>query len=473
MEVKKIKIMTSYDWSMRYTMLEFVKAMDPVIRYKGKEYKLEFGRVIAEPIAAGQSLNETADFVIDRTTHWNDYYKCWAQQALNSQMNIANNSTAFYAYDKHACYDLMARAVHPKDRLPVTVLLPQFYPWNEDQERQDMWEYEQRLIIDNTRYGFDERRRQTEWQKVRDKVARAYRNRNQSKLVRELFYAKGNYLKDAVDKFFHGKFPLYLKKVAGGGGSDVYKIHSLEELYQKYDETGGRAFNLQEAIENYDIFVRCMGIGPQILPMKFLPERPLHEHYSPDKIRLDKEIEQRLISYVMFINAYYRWTYNSFEALIKDGQIFPIDFANACPDSHFTSLHVHFPWLICAQLRWFSFCAVTGKEMKLDLEQREYLSILNDPKISQQEKYEFCLMKSLEYFDIEKFKEFCQENFAGLDDKMIQFYDARFDDVIRYSIRFSDFPEEEHEKFFQQYKDMMEKYFRPNAKEYLRSPIDE
>ncbi|MBI2565643.1 MAG: hypothetical protein HYV63_01245 [Candidatus Schekmanbacteria bacterium] len=471
MIVKRIAILASYDWSMRHAMADFLDFVDPVVRYRGKEYKIELTRVKAVPVLCGKDLRDVADFVVDRTTHWSEYYRNWAHQAMNSGLQLANNTYTFFNYNKHTTYDIMARAMHPADRFPTTVLLPSFGPTTSDHYAHERWVAQQEALIENTKFGWDPNRKEVDFAAVEKELADHDRHTRAAARMRRDFYPPGDFLRETMEKVFGNKYPVFLKKTEGGGGSDVHKISNLEELYQKYDATGGRSFHLQEGILDFDIFIRCMAIGPLVLPMKYLPDSPLHQHYSPDKPRYDRKVISRLVNYVKFINSYHRWTYNSYESLIRNGQIHPIDFANGCPDSHFTSLHVHFPWLIVSLLKWLSFCAITDKDMRMDMEHMRYFKVLNDPNIPQIEKYEFCARASEEYFETEKFMDFCAENFSDLEERMIAFYDEKLDEIIGHAIEWSSFPLNEHDYFFRHYKEMMDTIFRPNARAYLTDAI--
>lgn len=471
MKIKRVAILASYDWSLRHAMAEFLDFVDPVIKYGKQEYKIELTRIYSQPILCGQDLSTEADFVVDRSTHWSEYYRNWGYQAMNSGVAMANSTYTFDNYNKHTTYDIMARAMHPADRFPKTVLLPSFGPVFPDHFADERWKTEQESIIENTKYGWDPKRRETDWAAVKKDMADYERFLPKGKRMRSDFYPHDDFLRRVMEEHFGNKFPVFLKKTDGGGGSDVHKIDSLGELYERFDKTGGRSFHLQEGIMDYDVFIRCMAIGPQVLPMRFQPSAPHHEHYSPEKLRVDREIFGRLENYVKFINSYHRWTYNSFESLIRNGQIHPIDFANGCPDSHFTSLHVHFPWLVVSLIKWLSFCAVTGKDMRLDMEHTRYLKVLNNAKKSQLEKYEFCAKASEEYFETEKFQEFCAQNFDGLEQQMVAFYDAKFDEIIDHAIEWADFPKAEWDRFKQYYKDMMQENFRAHPDEYLSTVL--
>ena len=57
------------------------------------------------------------------------------------------------------------------------------------------------------------------------------------------------------------------------------------------------------------------------------------------------------------VNAFFGWEFNSCEMLVAGDEVYPIDYANACPDVAVTSLHYYFPWAIKALVRWSVYCA--------------------------------------------------------------------------------------------------------------------
>src|SRR5207249_4336582 len=68
--------------------------------------------------------------------------------------------------------------------------------------------------------------------------------------------------------------------------------------------------------------------------------------------------------------------YNSSgEMLVREGDVYPIDYANACPDISVTSLHYYFPWAIKTLLKWTVFCLATGRRARLDTDTRTYFDI--------------------------------------------------------------------------------------------------
>ena len=105
------------------------------------------------------------------------------------------------------------------------------------------------------------------------------------------------------------------------------------------------------------------------------------------------------------------------------------------------------------------------------MEQQAVLNVLNDPKVSSVEKYQFAKQTSDTYYDPELFTEFCAENWSDLDEKMIEFYDRHWHEVINYALEISYFPQQKKTHYQSEYQQLMERYFRRDAKEYLNFNI--
>lgn len=141
-------------------------------------------------------------------------------------------------------------------------------------------------------------------------------------------------------------FPAYMKPFAGGGWKNVYKLHSMDEFFQKHTETGQLVMLLQEEIV-FDEYYRCYCIGGKhVRIMPYEPRNPHHLRYtsnfnpSPERLKQMEEIVLRL-------NHYLGYDFNTVELALRDGVPYAIDFCNPAPDAERTSIgEENFNWVV-------------------------------------------------------------------------------------------------------------------------------
>jgi hypothetical protein len=262
----------------------------PVATVDGEPLIVQVERVRVHPFDL--RADASYDVVVDRLGHWQLNPREWLKKAaLFNGVYLLNNPFTFQSMEKHSAYVAMMRlGLH----VPKTWLIPlKSYP---------------------DRPGYQE--------------------------TASRYYDWFDLPSIAANEF---GYPLYMKPFDGGGWRGVSRIDSQGELMRAYDASGQTMMHLQAALEGFDVFVRALGIGPQIRPMRYDPSQPLHARYVIEQDFLSPEKQLEIIRITKVINAFFRWEINSCEAILKDGLLQPIDYANACPDMHLFSLHVQLP----------------------------------------------------------------------------------------------------------------------------------
>ena len=154
-------------------------------------------------------------------------------------------------------------------------------------------------------------------------------------------------------------YPMYMKPFDGGGWRGVSRINDQADLHRAYDESGEMLMHLQATVE-YEHFARALSIGPETMVMDFRPDQPMHQRYHVSHGFLSESAGEQTVAISRIVNAFFRWEFNSCEMLVAGDDVYPIDYANACPDVALTSLHYYFPWAITALVRWSTYCAGDG-----------------------------------------------------------------------------------------------------------------
>jgi hypothetical protein len=238
-----------------------------------------------------------------------------------------------------------------------------------------------------------------------------------------------------------------MKPYDGGAWVGVSKIRNSDELHAAYDASGERLMHLQQSVEGYDVFTRSLSIGPETMVMKFRPELPMHDRYAVEHDFLTAETGDEVVTISRLVNAFFHWEFNSCESLVRGADVFPIDYANACPDVAVTSLHYYFPWAMKALLRWTTFCVVTGRKVRIDLDTRRYFEIADREDLSYEEKLVEYRKLADAYFETERYADFCASRLGHVDEMVYDWVRSpEFDTLLLDTIR-STYPAAEHDRF--------------------------
>ena len=382
---------TEDDWPRAFE--EITRRLGPVAGPDGGRHEFGTERITIEPF--GLRDKPRYELVIDRLAYWYYVPREWLKKvALMDNVYLLNSPFTFQSMEKHAAYCAMMRLGL---KVPETVLVPFKNP------------------VDNARYAYT--------------AARYNQPFDLDEVAEEIGY------------------PLFMKPYDGGAWRGVSRIRDAAELHAAYDASGEMLMHLQQSIEGYDVFARSLSIGAETMVMKFQPDQPMHQRYAVEHNFLDPAVGAEVVTIGKLVNAFFRWEFNSCETLVKDGQVYPIDYANACPDVALTSLHYYFPWAIKALVKWSVFALLTGRRPRLDLATRQYFEIADDPAASYSDKLTRYRALADSYFETDRYQEFCAASLGDLDNIMLDWVAGPdFDQLLVSTVR-SVYPPNEHDRF--------------------------
>ncbi|MBC7567386.1 MAG: hypothetical protein H7223_10540 [Pedobacter sp.] len=147
--------------------------------------------------------------------------------------------------------------------------------------------------------------------------------------------------------FEYTGFPAYMKPFDGGGWKEVYKLHDKEDFFDKHSQTRRTVMMLQEEIEFTEYF-RCYCIGGKhVRIMQYEPRNPFHLRYQVDSPPSSEALLQTIHDYVLKLNEYLGYDFNTVEFAVRDGIPYAIDFCNPAPDAEVTSVgQANFDWVV-------------------------------------------------------------------------------------------------------------------------------
>ena len=387
------------DWPLAFESL-LARAV-PSLTIGGETHSFTTERITIEPF----NLRAVPRYslIVDRLAWWYHLPREWLKKvALMDDVHLLNNPFTFQSMEKHAAYCAMMRLGL---RVPETWMLPNKVP------------------PDNPRFATTAQRylRHFDLEAVASQVG----------------------------------MPLYMKPFDGGAWVGVTRIEDSATLHRAYDESAERLMHLQAAVDGFDVFARSLGIGAETMVMRFEPAQPMHARYSVAHGFLDAAAGDEIVSIARLVNAFFRWELNSCETLVKDGAVYPIDYANATPDLAVTSLHYYFPWAIRTLLKWVVFCCCTSRRPTVDLDTQSYFAVADDRDLDYAAKLRKYRALADRQLEVDRYREFCEKHLAHLDEACVEWVESPGFDSLLVDTVTSTYPQHEQEMFLAHFRGLL------------------
>jgi hypothetical protein len=389
------------DWPRAF---EAITARLGEFEWRGERHALDVSRVTYEPFdlryAARYSL------VLDRVGWWYLLPREWLKKvALMDDVYLLNNPFTFQSMEKHSAYCAMIRLGL---KVPPTWLIPHKQPPQNE-----------RFPTTAERYN-----RAFDLAEIGERVG----------------------------------FPVFMKPFDGGAWRGVTRARDAEELQRVYDASGQQLMHVQQAVDGYDVFTRALSIGAETNVMWFEPDRPQHDRYQVRHDFLSADEGWEVVTISKIVNSFFRWEFNSCESLVRGGEVYPIDYANASPDVALTSLHYYFPWAMTALVRWCAFCVAQERRMRIDVDTRPWFAVADREDLSYEEKLREYRVLADAHFETDVYEEFRAGPMRNVDEIALEWFTSPdFDRVLVETVR-STFPAHEHEQFVAHYRGLLASY---------------
>jgi hypothetical protein len=356
------------DWPRAFETL--AARMGVITDGAGTQHRISTERVTIEPFNLRDKPRQ--DLVIDRLAHWYYHPREWLKKvALMDDVYLLNSPFTFQSMEKHSAYCALLRlGMH----VPETVLVPYKNP------------------VDNVRWAYTSEK-----------------------------YNKSFDLDQVADGI---GYPMFMKPFDGGAWRGVSMIKDPTDLHAAYNDSGEMLMHLQKAVDGFEVFARALTIGPETMVMKFQPDEPMHDRYAVEHGFLSEGVGTEAVTIAQTVNAFFRWEFNSCEMLVKDGVVYPIDYANACPDVAVTSLHYYFPWAMKALLKWSVFCVATDRKARTQVDTDPWFAVADDPELDYGGKLAAYQALANDHFETERYREFCDTALPHLDEMVLEWVDS-------------------------------------------------